>query len=167
MIQTINTYTPNLTNVSIIQELYRVANWQFPFEEGRGNLNNFDQGMAYTSFKKDLFGFERHPVLNTFAEKIFNIVTNKKGTIARIYWNWYNQNSQTFFHKDNLQHNCFSILYNIHSNDGGTEFIVDNKTLFYKSNESEAILFPSLIEHRGVSPKKNKQRFSLNIIYYI
>jgi hypothetical protein len=98
---------------------------------------------------------------------VFNIVTNKKGTIARIYWTWYPQNSQTFFHKDNLQHNCFSILYNIHSNDGGTEFIVDNKTLFYKSNESEAILFPSLIEHRGVSPKKNKQRFRLNIIYYI
>ena len=167
MIQAINTHTPNLTNVNIIQELYKVANWQFPFEKGKGDLNNFDQGMAYTSFKKDLFGFERHPVLNTFAEKVFNTVTNKKGNIVRIYWNWYNQNSQTFFHKDNLQHNCFSILYNIHTNDGGTEFIVNNKNIFYKSNESEAILFPSLIEHRGVSPKKNKQRFSLNIIYYI
>ena len=37
-----------------------------------------------------------------FAEKVFNIVTNKKGNIVRVYWNWYNQNSQTFFHKDNL-----------------------------------------------------------------
>ena len=167
MIKIINTKINNLDNKQIINTLYEVANWQFPFEKGKGNIDNFDQGMAYTSFKKKLFGFERHPVLNTFAEKVFNIVTNKKGNIVRVYWNWYNQNSQTFFHKDNLQHNFFSILYNIHTNDGGTEFIINNKNVFYKSNESESLLFPSLIEHKGVAPKKNKQRFSLNILYYI
>ena len=35
---------------------------------------------------------------------------------------------------------------------------------FYKSNQSEALVFPSKLLHRGVAPKKDLNRFSLNMV---
>ncbi len=64
---------------------------------------------------------------------------------------------------DSKLDNKYSILYNLHNNDGGTEFKINDKLKFFKSNESEAILFPSKIEHRGIAPKVNPNRFCLNI----
>ena len=81
-----------------------------------------------------------HDILNTYAKVIY-----------------------TMIEKDNK----FSIIYNLHDNDGGTEFKINNEIKFYKSEESTALLFPSKIEHRGVSPTKDLNRFSLNILIEI
>jgi len=57
-----------------------------------------------------------------------------------------------------------SIIYNVHSNDGGTEIKIGDKTEFVPSVSSQAILFPSCLWHRGISSKQDPQRFSLNIL---
>ena len=56
-----------------------------------------------------------------------------------------------------------SIVYNFHTNDGGTEF----ESGKIPSNEGEAIVFPSHIAHKGVAPVKHKWRLNLNIIVKI
>ena len=71
------------------------------------------------------------------------------------------------FHMDNHEDNRFSIIYNLHDSDGGTEFKINDKVDFHKSIESQAILFPSKLYHRGVAPKTNPNRFSLNIMLEI
>jgi len=84
--------------------------------------------------------------------------------IKRIYWNWYHSTSLMEYHIDSNYDNLYSIIYNLHDNDGGTEFKLNDEIIFYKSVESKAIIFPSKISHRGVAPKKDLNRFSLNII---
>ncbi len=68
------------------------------------------------------------------------------------------------FHRDADGDNEYSTLYNIHDNDGGTEIKINNEVKFYKSIESKALMYPSIIYHRGVAPKKDFNRFSLNIL---
>jgi hypothetical protein len=102
---------------------------------------------------------------------IFDLI-NKKSIlkfteITRVYWNWYNSNSQTCFHPDSFEDNQYSIIYNLHNSDGGTEFKIEDKTIFYPSIESEALIFPSKIYHRGIAAKKNINRFALNILTQI
>jgi hypothetical protein len=65
------------------------------------------------------------------------------------------------FHQDMVEKGYVSIVYNMHDNDGGTEFKDDK---FIKSKEGQAILFESNLFHRGVAPKKTNHRFSLNIL---
>ena len=92
-----------------------------------------------------------------------------KLTSIYIYPNGYEINDSWYsvLFKYDLQDNKFSIIYNLHDNDGGTEFKINNEVKFYKSEESTALLFPSKIEHRGVSPTKDLNRFSLNILIEI
>ena len=71
------------------------------------------------------------------------------------------------FHEDDLQDNKFSIIYNLHDNDGGTEFRLNDEIKFIQSEESKAIVFPSKIEHRGIAPKNNINRFALNMVVEI
>jgi hypothetical protein len=85
----------------------------------------------------------------------------------RVYWNWYAPGALMEFHQDGNKDNYYSIIYNIHNNDGGTEFNINNKIKFFKSVESEALLFPSILYHRGMAPKESLNRFALNIIVQI
>jgi len=71
------------------------------------------------------------------------------------------------YHIDSNYDNLYSIIYNLHDNDGGTKFKINDKVTFYKANESEALLFPSKLIHKGVAPKKSLNRFSLNIVLEI
>lgn len=82
-------------------------------------------------------------------------------------WNWYNRNSVTKFHEDMEEDNCYSIAYNLHTNDGGTEFKINDKIQFYPSIEGEALFFPSKLLHRGIAPKTTPHRFMLNITGYL
>ena len=61
--------------------------------------------------------------------------------INRVYWNWYHPGSVMKFHLDVEEDNKFSIIYNLHDNDGGTEIKINDKILFYKSKESEFYFF--------------------------
>tara|TARA_Y100000361_G_C10980664_1_gene248886 strand:- start:41 stop:541 length:501 start_codon:yes stop_codon:yes gene_type:complete len=166
MITKINTDIPTSVNKDIINNLYRATDWFFGSDKILNiNINNKDAGFTLNTTMNN------HDILNTYAKVIYTMVEKdtfmKFKKIDRIYWNWYHPGSDMKFHEDDLQDNKFSIIYNLHDNDGGTEFKINNEVKFYKSEESTALLFPSKIEHRGVSPTKDLNRFSLNILIEI
>jgi hypothetical protein len=166
MIQIINTEISKNTNRKIIDNLFKVSNWGFGADKILNtNINIKDSGFHFNSLNF------KHDILNTYADIIFDLVENntfmKFKKIDRIHWNWYHPGSDMKFHEDDFQDNKFSIIYNLHNNDGGTEFKINNEIKFYKSEESTALLFPSKIEHRGIAPKKDLNRFALNIVLEI
>jgi len=171
MIKEINLDFLKESNKRIINNLYQLKNWGFGSDiYNPRNVNRKDGGfniMTY-SVESDYFN---NDILNTYVEIISDVV-NKQSLlqfkrIYRVVWNWYHQGSITEFHTDSPKDNMFSILYNLHDNDGGTEFKINDEKKFYKSIDSQALLFPSKLYHRGVSPKTNENRFSLNIVIEI
>ena len=171
MISKIDTKIPKETNRRIINELYSLKTWFFGFDKDKKDIfNKQDSGFSSITFIENEF-FHNSDILNTYAQVIFDTVQKnslmKFKKIVRINWNWYHSNSITKYHSDNEKDNSFSIVYNLHDNDGGTEFEINDKTTLHKSIESEALLFPSKVSHRGVAPKTSLNRFSLNIILEI
>jgi hypothetical protein len=176
MIETINTGLSHYTNKRIINLLYTSRAWSLGIDDKFSDnydqlIDDFDTGFILPSYEKEQKNFGQ-TALNIYAEIICDILYNKSKiikfkTIDRFYWNWYNQTSVTEYHQDRKESNKYSIVYNIHNNDGGTEIKINNEINFYKSNIGEAVLFPSNLWHKGIAPKKNKQRFSLNIIVEI
>lgn len=173
MITKINTNIPNQTNKKIIQTLFSTSFWGFAIDNKyTHSVNKADQGLAIVSYQSENIPHTPHDILNTYGGVIFDIVQKnsliKFKKIDRFYWNWYNSKSSgTSYHIDDPADNKYSIIYNLHTNDGGTEFKINDNIKFEKSIESEAIVFPSKIEHRGVAPKESLNRFNLNIIAYI
>jgi|TARA_R100000455_G_scaffold31032_1_gene23254 hypothetical protein len=102
--------------------------------------------------------------LNFFAFLVIEqIVTKLKINdykLERIFWNYYHTGMEGYGHKDRDQDNFISIVYNLHSTDGGTE--IGGK--FFEDKMGSAKVFHSNIFHKGVSTKKQKARFNLNII---
>ena len=171
MITKIDTHIPKETNRRIINELCSLKTWFFGFDKDRKDIiNNHDSGFSSITFSENT-DFYANDILNTYAQVIFDTVQKnsymKFKKIIRIYWNWYHSNSVMHYHTDFKADNKFSIVYNLHDNDGGTKFKINNKIKFYKSNESEALLFPSKLYHKGIAPKKNFNRFCLNIVVEI
>lgn len=171
MITKINTNIPKNTNQKILNRLYTSKGWCFGFDENNHiNKDKKDAGLITVTYnqKGDYYVDD---VLNTYAQVIFDAVESncfmKFKKIRRIYWNWYHPGSKMQFHIDTQGDNKFSIIYNLHDNDGGTEFKINDEITFHKSIESEAILFPSKLYHKGVAPKTNLNRFSLNIVLEI
>jgi hypothetical protein len=172
MITKINTNFPENTNKKIINKLYNNSNWKFGLDFGRAdhNINKPDAGFLVSTYSKSS-PYTEDLILNSYMNVIFDLI-NKKSIlkfteITRVYWNWYNSNSQTCFHPDSFEDSQYSIIYNLHNSDGGTEFKIEDKTIFYPSIESEALIFPSKIYHRGIAAKKNINRFALNILTQI
>ena len=162
MIQKITTGFPSSTNNRILQSLIENQNWGFGFDYTRiSKTNQFDAGFTLLSLgtndsKLEIYGY-------TLLDAVQKHTVIKIKNITRMNWNWYNKNSVTEFHKDNVEDNYYSILYNIHTNDGGTEFKINDKIEFYPSIEGEALFFPSKVLHRGIASKTTANRFILNI----
>tara|TARA_R100000329_G_C7573165_1_gene202917 strand:- start:342 stop:884 length:543 start_codon:yes stop_codon:yes gene_type:complete len=161
---------------ALIQRLVGTVRWTFAIDNKDGvnrfisdfsNAKNTDSGFSYTSFDRTR-NICDHDILNTNAQIIFDLIQEKSKilnskNIMRFFWNYYHRDSMCKIHTDNLNPKSTSIVYNIHSNTGGTEFFQDGKNEFIQSVQNEAIIFPSRLEHRGVAPKES-YRFSLNII---
>ena len=168
----INTEIPKKTNRRIIDTLYKVSNWTLGRDnkDSKYNINTCNAGLIYSSYMAEQ-SYVNHEVLNTYAVIILDTIESKSflkyKKLIRVYWNWYAPGALMELHQDQNKDNYYSIIYNIHDNDGGTEFTIDNKTKFFKSIESEALLFPSILYHRGMAPKENLNRFALNIIVEI
>ena len=149
---------------SIEQQEFNLNYWSEQLIEGKQK----DKGFAHLSFCKHnkIKGSE---VLNTYNLIIFEAIKEKSkilksDDISRFYWNFYSPNSTSTFHVDHEDAQKTSIVFNPHSNSGGTEFVIDGKTQFIQSVQNEAIVFQSNILHRGVAPKTETSRFSLNIV---
>lgn len=171
MITIINTNIPKETNKRIINELYNLKTWFFGCDVNMADvINKKDSGFSCVTFNAEK---EHHynAILNTYGQVIFDVVHEnsfmKFKKIVRIYWNWYHSNSVMHYHDDFEDDNKFSIVYNLHNNDGGTKFKINKKEKFYKANESEALIFPSKLYHKGIAPKKNPNRFCLNMVVEI
>jgi hypothetical protein len=109
---------------------------------------------------------QMNSILNVYGEIIFNLIIKKlkvKGVLDRIFWNMYLKESETELHTDRPYSNYFSVVYNLHTTDGGTE--IDNK--FYPDLEGQAKIFNSNTLHRGLGPKQDNVRFNLNLVFKI
>tara|TARA_R100001509_G_scaffold34847_1_gene18366 strand:- start:912 stop:1463 length:552 start_codon:yes stop_codon:yes gene_type:complete len=172
---------PKKTLLQILEILITNPKWMFGYDnDGDINTNylngilngtNKDFGFTFTTFDAEKNLSENQTTLNVYADLIFQMVAEKNPylntkRICRVRWNYYHINSMTSFHIDSSNPNYTSIIYNLHSNDGGTEIITKDKKEFFKSEENEALIFPSDLEHRGISPKQSSSRFSLNIVLY-
>ena len=171
MITKINTNIPSQTNRKIINQLFCTRQWSFAHDDPHASINLKDNGLAVVTHDLDN-SHTPNEILNVYAGIIFDMIQKntviKFKTIQRYYWNWYNPSSTgTCFHQDDVRDDRYSIIYNLHTNDGGTIFEINNQEKFEKSIESEAIIFPSKIRHMGVAPKENFHRFNLNIITQI
>jgi hypothetical protein len=80
--------------------------------------------------------------------------------ITRIHYNYYYKDQEGTGHIDNKNDNYISILYNLHTTDGGTEIL--NK--FYSDKIGQAKVFKSNWYHKGICVKNDKARSSLNIV---
>jgi len=103
-------------------------------------------------------------ILNVYGNIISEIIKNKleldNYSIERLYWNLYLNKNNTQLHTDRDHSNFISIVYNLHTTDGGTEI---NKK-FYPDIMGQAKIFKSNVLHRGIGPIEDPVRFSLNII---
>jgi len=173
MITKIDTKIPTKTNQRIIDLLYKANGWGFGFDghqDDTYDVNKLDAGFLMRTYDQNQ-PYVNSESLNAYGSTIVDIVEKncflKFKKINRFCWNWYNRNSYMEWHPDMENAKFYSIIYNLHNNDGGTDIKVNDEVNFCKSNESEAILFPSLLWHRGVAPKENLNRFCLNIMVEI
>jgi|TARA_B100000073_G_scaffold242771_1_gene203667 hypothetical protein len=170
MITKIDTQIPEQTNRRILAILLDVSGWGFgkDVRSVKNNVNKKDSGFLLSTYEYEK---DNDHVLNVYAEIIFDFIQKnsylKFKHIYRIYWNWYHPGSEMTFHDDEKKDNYYSIVYNLHNNDGGTEFKINDKIEFYPSVVSQAIVFPSKLIHRGIAPNKFFNRFSLNMVVEI
>jgi len=161
-VEIIKNILPKETNKEILNYLCNETSWKLAHEYKTPYeiifLNNLHLGYSHCSqglCDQQILNIPANIITNTVLEKM-----NLKGKIFRFMWNMYNQNQSSYIHKDHHLDTYVSILYNLHTTDGGTE--IDGK--FYPDQESEAKVFKSNIDHKGIGPKKNNIRFNLNIV---
>jgi len=164
-VKILNNIIPKIINDNIINELishpWRIA--QDNIENVRKKLfSEINGGFSLITLKDGII--QTNTVLNVYGQIIFNIIIDKlkiKARLDRLFWNMYLKQSETEIHADNLNPEYFSLVYNLHTTDGGIE--IDNK--FYPDLESQAKIFKSNILHRGIGPKQDNVRFNLNITF--
>lgn len=156
-------------NIKIIGELVK-SPWYLA-QDNKENIFkeifNFNRGFQICTFNtnKDNYINENN-LLNDFAKKIFNIILNlqnEKGELVRINWNMYLNFSKPSYHTDIDDIGYKSILYSLHTTDGG--ILIKNYLCGDKMGEAK--IFNSNILHKGIRPKRDRVRFNLNIIYKV
>ena len=180
-IKFINNILPPSTNTEIIK-LLTEARWQVGIDKETNNAryNDLFSGKYY-GFSYDPYNLQRsqsNPFTNAqtrsdyelflygkiIFQKVCHEINFKKAKLVRLIYNMYYPHHNTSTHTDvtSVEESveCYSILYNLHTTDGGTE--VDN--CFYKDQMGQAKVFLSNINHKGIGPKKDNVRFSLNIL---
>jgi len=168
-----NIFSP-LTNIKIINILLQ-QHWGFATDtlDGyKGLLNYVSNNKNYGFYlhtlldDKDVINSPQSVELNTFGRILvdsicFRIGINEPVSIDRFYWNMYFNNSNMIEHPDWEDESRLTILYNLHTTDGGIEI---GKT-FYKDNKGEAKIFHGVNLHKGIAPKKDPIRFNLNVVF--
>ena len=73
----------------------------------------------------------------------------------------YLKKAETDPHRDTPDQNFKSILYNLHTTDGGIKIEND----FYSDKMGQAKIFNSNLIHQGFGPTNDNVRFNLNIMF--
>ena len=164
---------PKEINTGVINFLGNKGQWSFlsgQFSEVIANKVP-DGGMFHVTYSLDNSITRTTPdqYLNNFADWIYFFCKErtqlKMKYLERVYWILYSPGASCNWHidkdLDGYAGYYASIVYNLHTNDGGTEFEGDQK---FSAKERQALVFPSHLRHRGLAPVKNKWRISLNLV---
>jgi hypothetical protein len=174
MIEIIKEILPNEINKKILLFLATNSNWKIAKDKGSDKKlledllgpNGKNSGFFLETFN-ELHKINIDTPLNLYAEIIYESIKNKTKykfiKPIRFIWNYYCSNSETNLHTDKDTDNYISFVYCLNENNGGTE--INGKFIHYK--ESEALIFPSNIIHKGISATDVKSRFNLNCIVEI
>jgi hypothetical protein len=171
----IDTNIPKALNCEILDHLGTVG-WKFASDKQRNLAEPFhkfisgnkvlDKGMFISTFERPEVNHTPDPILNNFGKWVFYLVQQRSSFSLlrpyRMFWNFYTPVSKPEWHCDDPNIGSYvSILYNLHDNDGGTEFQSGEKI---ESKEGQAIVFESHLTHRGYAPTEVHHRFNLNMI---
>jgi hypothetical protein len=170
----IDNILPRKTNTEIINLLLQ-QHWGFAVDTTNGystllnyvfDKKNYGFYLITSIDNKDVKNTPQSVELNTFAKTITDIVTSKLGieekvNIHRFYWNMYFNNSVMIEHTDWEDDSHLTILYNLHTTDGGIEI---NKT-FYEDVMGQAKIFHGMNMHKGIAPNNDPIRFNLNVVF--
>jgi len=172
---------PKEINTEVINYLGNKGKWSFVLEQIPNSSGQFskvvtsdkttDGGMFHITYSRSNSNLEVVPdqYLNDFGNWIYFFCKERTDLkiqyLERLYWNLYSPGASCNWHIDQDLGGYAgfyeSIIYNLHTNDGGTEFEGSQKIL---AKEGQAVIFPSHLRHRGLAPEKNKWRVSLNIV---
>jgi hypothetical protein len=152
-------------NIIIIKELCN-HHWFLAFDKSKDRLykvfsskNNGFSILTFYNGKKNKIS-----KLNFYGFLIFDIIKdrlNLNGEIDRLHWNMYFKKQDSETHTDKNFDGFKSILYNLHTTDGGIE--IENK--FYPDVMGQAKIFKSNLLHKGIGPTNDNVRFNLNIVF--
>ena len=180
-IETFDLPIPKEINREIINYLGNKGKWGFVLEPTPDTSDQFsevitpnkitDGGMYQITYSRNNSnpGTITDQYLNNFGDWVYYFCKErthlKINYLERVYWNLYSPGASCKWHIDQALkgYSGFygSIVYNLHTNDGGTEFEGDQKIL---AKEGQAVVFPSHLRHRGLPPVKNRWRISLNLV---
>jgi hypothetical protein len=163
-VQIINNVLPRSINLDLIKILSEKS-WRIGFDINESRLSTLLSG-NYRGFTIASYDNQNSydDFLNIYANIIYKKILeqlNIDGNLLRFYWNMYYRNHNGRVHKDSKKRNYISIIYNLHTTDGGTQ--INNK--FYPDINGQAKIFNSFIDHKGFGPKKDNVRFNLNIVF--
>ena len=160
----VNTDIPTNINREVMGVLAN-HQWYRAFDKAEDRLGNLEKGISLGwSINTIRNGVqELDSILNFYGNFIFQLILGKakiKGELNRLFWNMYFPSDVTEIHYDHDQDGYYSILYNPHTTDGGTEILGK----FYPDKMGQAKIFKSNWDHKGICVKQDKARASLNII---
>ena len=166
MIKILDNILPKDTNLRIINELCQIR-WYIAYDNYSDKLKKIfsekNSGFSYTTLLNGET-INNEKILNFYGFIIFDIIVDRlkiNAEIHRIFWNMYLKKSEGEPHKDIEDKNFKSIVYNLHTTDGGIKIEND----FYPDKMSQAKIFNSNLIHQGFGPLNDNVRFNLNIMY--
>lgn len=91
----------------------------------------------------------------------------KNVEVIRYFWNYYHHNSKGTMHIDSNESSHWSIvLYLNHCPNSGTVIIdAAGNEIVVPHVPGNAVIFPSMFKHKGLSPEENNHRCCLNILF--
>ena len=172
MINIVKDILPEKSNLTIIDGLIKSNNWYIASDKENDNrfLDIF-KNKIHNGFSMKTFPCEQNEIkkinLNIYGFIIIDIVCNrlniKNYIVDRFLWNYYLSGNEGINHTDYDRDNFISILYSLHTTDGGIQI----ENTFYKDVMGEAKVFKSNLIHRGIGPKQDLARFNLNAVVQI
>jgi len=165
-VQVLDNILPKDTNLRIIKELCNIR-WYIGCDSDRDRFKKIfsekNSGFSYTTFIDGKI-INNETILNLYGFIIFDIIVERlkiKAELFRIYWNMYLKKSEGEPHRDIEDENFKSVLYSLHTTDGGIKIEND----FYLDKIGQAKIFNSNLLHQGFGPLNDSVRFNLNIMY--
>jgi hypothetical protein len=91
----------------------------------------------------------------------------KNVEVIRYFWNYYHHDSKGTMHIDSNESNHWSIVFYLNRCPNSGTVIIDacGEEIVVPHVLGNAVLFPSIFKHKGLSPEENNHRCCLNILF--